>query len=128
MVLEYIAHAILKETAGHTLIPVVLNGTTVGSGLVGRECISIDFSHGGDPLDERVIRMAFSTYQWHRARPDIFGAEAAARPPLATVPARGRLAHDVSARRPRSPRRAGRRRGLPYDHADRQPWHRARAR
>jgi hypothetical protein len=86
LVLEYIAHAILRETTGRTLIPVVLNGTTVGSGLAGRECISIDFSHGGDPLDERVIRMAFSTYQWHRARPDIFGAEAAARPPLATVP------------------------------------------
>lgn len=88
LVLEHVAHAILRQAAGRTLIPVVVNGTTVGSGLVGRECISIDFSHGGDPLDERFIRMAFSAYQWHRARPDIFGTAVATRPPLVAVPRR----------------------------------------
>jgi len=66
---------------------VVLNGTVVGRGLVGRECASIDFSHAGDPLDVRHTRVAFSSYQWHRLRPDIFGARAAtAVPPLATLP------------------------------------------
>jgi len=88
LLLEYLAETVLRRVAGRSLIPVVLNGTTVGSGLVGRECISIDFSHGGDPLDVRSIRMAFSAYQWHRARPDIFGAAVAARPALAAVPRR----------------------------------------
>jgi hypothetical protein len=86
LVLEYLAHAVLRHAAQHTLIPVVVNGTPVGSGLVGRECVSLDFSHGGDPLDVRHIRMAFSAYQWHLARPDIFGEAAAMHPPLATVP------------------------------------------
>lgn len=88
LILEHLAQAVLRDVAGRSLIPVVLNGTTVGSGLVGRECISIDFSHGGDPLDVRSIRMAFSAYQWHRARPDIFGAGAATLPPLAALPRR----------------------------------------
>jgi hypothetical protein len=68
------------------IVPVVLNGTTVGSGLIGRECISIDFSHVGDPLDVRHARLGFSAYQWHRARPDIFGTTASDLPPVACVP------------------------------------------
>jgi hypothetical protein len=86
LIIEYIAHVVMTHTARHSLIPVVVNGTTVGSGLVGRECVSLDFSHSGDPLDVRHLRMAFSTYQWHRARPDIFGAGVAARPPLVALP------------------------------------------
>jgi hypothetical protein len=68
----------------------VLNGTVVGPGPIGRECVSIDFSHHGDPLDIRHFRVAFSTYQFHRLRPDIFGpAVRQTVPPLAAVP-RGR--------------------------------------
>jgi hypothetical protein len=87
--LEHAAHLILARSGGSP-IPVVLNGTVVGPDANGRECVSIDFSHAGDPLDVRHLRTAFSAYQWHRYRPDIFGAEVSTQvPPLANVP-RGR--------------------------------------
>jgi len=86
LVLEYVAHLILRDAERLSVVPVVLNGTTVGSGLIGRECVSIDISHAGDPLDVRHVRMGFSAYQWHRARPDIFGHEAASRPPVVAMP------------------------------------------
>jgi hypothetical protein len=83
--LEFASHRILRNTAAES-IPVVFNGTVVGNGPVGRECVSIDFSHAGDPLDVRHCRIGFSTYQKHRLRPDIFGWQAAAVPPLASIP------------------------------------------
>jgi len=86
LLLEYAAHLVLAESVGSP-IPVVFNGTTVGPGPNGRECVSLDFSHAGDPLDIRHVRTAFSAYQWHRHRPDIFGAEVASGvPPLAVIP------------------------------------------
>jgi hypothetical protein len=98
--LEYAAHGILQNTPAES-IPVVLNGTVVGSGLVGRECVSIDFSHAGDPLDTRHFRVGFSTYQKHRLRPDIFGLQVAGLPPLAAIP-RGPLRLDAFLMRGRS--------------------------
>jgi hypothetical protein len=86
---EYMAHRVLARAMRTSAIPVVFNGTVVGSGHVGRECVSIDFSHVGDPLDVRLMRLPFSTYQGHRLRPDIFGSQAATLPPLAAIP-RGR--------------------------------------
>jgi hypothetical protein len=87
---EYAAHLILESAAGSD-VPLVFNGTVVGrTALAGRECVSVDFSHVGDPLDVRHIRVAFGTYQWHRLRPDIFGPETARSiPPTAALP-RGR--------------------------------------
>jgi hypothetical protein len=86
LLLEYAAHLVLAES-GASPIPVVFNGTTVGPGPNGRECVSIDFSHAGDPLDIRHVRTAFSAYQWHRLRPDIFGAAVALGvPPLSIIP------------------------------------------
>jgi hypothetical protein len=73
MLLEFVAHLILGASPKTARIPVVVNGTVVGTGMVGRECVSIDFSHAGDPLDVRHMRCAFSAYQWHLLRPDIFG-------------------------------------------------------
>jgi hypothetical protein len=91
LLLEYLAQLVLRRTARTSVIPVVLNGTVVGrGGAVGRECISIDFSHAGDPLDVRHVRIAFGTYQWHRLRPDIFGRAAASFPPLVALPRRHR--------------------------------------
>lgn len=88
---EHLAHLVMVEGQPDS-IPLVFNGTRVGTGLVGRECVSIDFSYVGDPLDSRFVRCAFSAYQWHRFRPDIFGAmTAAVVPPLAAMP-RGRRA------------------------------------
>jgi hypothetical protein len=85
LLLEYLGHLILRPAAAHCHIPVVFNGTIVGSGRVGRESVSIDFSHAGDPFDVRHMRVALSTYQWHRLRPDLFGAGATL-PPLVALP------------------------------------------
>jgi hypothetical protein len=91
LLLEHAAQLVLRRARRLSAIPVLLNGTSVGSGLNGRASVSIDFSHAGDPLDARHMRAAFSTYQWHRYRPDIFGADVAASvAPLAVVPRRGR--------------------------------------
>lgn len=90
LVIEHLAHLLLRDAAAVSAIPVVVNGTIVGNGLVGRECASIDFTHVGDPLDVRHTRVAFSAYQWHRLRPDIFGPRAATVEPIAAMP-RGSL-------------------------------------
>jgi hypothetical protein len=92
LLVEYVAHLILRQAARRTRIPVVFNGTDVGAGPNGRECVSLDFSYAGDPLDTRYIRVAFGGYQLHQLRPDIFGARAAAMPAMATVP---RCSEDV---------------------------------
>jgi hypothetical protein len=90
LILEYLAHQILHRAARSSPIPVVVNGTIVGRGAAGRECVSVDFSHAGDPLDVRHVRLAFGAYQWHRFRPDIFGLPAASFPPLVALPRRHR--------------------------------------
>ena len=88
-VLEYAAHAILRR-ASRSPIPVVIDATIVGAGLLGREFVSIDLSHAAYPLDVRHLRTAFSAYQKHRFRPDVYGARVASLvPALASVPRRG---------------------------------------
>jgi hypothetical protein len=90
LILEFLAHKILYRASRSSPIPVVVNGTIVGRGASGRECVSVDFSHAGDPLDVRHVRVAFGAYQWHRFRPDIFGLQAASFPPLVALPRRQR--------------------------------------
>jgi len=91
LLVEHMAHLVLRQARRASPTPVVFNGTTVGQGLNGRACVSIDFSHLGDPLETRHVRTGFSTYQWHRYRPDIFGDVVAAQvEPLAVVPRRKR--------------------------------------
>lgn len=87
MLLEYLAHLLVRESAPAARVPVVLNGVEVGRGGIGQEAISIDLSQFGDPIEIRQLRTAFSTYQHHLLRPDIFGAGTARLvPPLAAVP------------------------------------------
>jgi len=106
MLVEHLAHLILRRAAPHTSIPVVFNGTEVGgTGLAGRACVSIDFSYAGDPLDVRHIRVAFGAYQMHRFRPDIFGHDVAHDiPVIAAVPRAHRSLFKIltDARRPSS--------------------------
>jgi hypothetical protein len=90
LLLEFLAHAIVRASARRSVIPVVLNGTQVGETLVGRECISLDLSHAGDPQDVRHLRCAFSTYRMHRFRPDVVGDRIARHaPPLVALPRDG---------------------------------------
>lgn len=83
---EFLAHQILRRARRRSLIPIVFNGTIVGTGLVGRECASIDISYAGDPMDVRHQRVAFGAYQKHRFRPDMVGPLAAERQPFVAVP------------------------------------------
>ena len=86
MITEHLGHLIQKRAARTARLPVVFNGTAVGAARLGRESVSIDLSHFGDPLDQRHVRSAFSTYQLHLHRPDIFGIWPARHlPALATV-------------------------------------------
>ena len=79
LVTEYFAHLVLERASLASPLPVTVNGTIVGAGPRGREAVSLDFSHFGDPLDVRQFRVCFGAYQWHRMRPDIFGPAAALR-------------------------------------------------
>jgi hypothetical protein len=86
LLIEHLSHLVLRQASAFSAVPVVVNGTVVGRGPRGRECVSLDFSHIGDPLDTRLIRVAFGPYQWHRFRPDIFGVPVASLPPLVALP------------------------------------------
>jgi hypothetical protein len=83
LIAEFLAHRILKRARRRARIPIVLNGTVVGGGLVGRECISIDVSYAGDPLDARHMRVAFGSYQKHLSSPS---GTAEGMAPFAAVP------------------------------------------
>jgi hypothetical protein len=85
LLIEHVAHLILAR-AWTSTIPFVVNGTGARDGVVGRECVSIDFSHAGDPLDVTRVRTAFSAYRRHQNRPDLFGTRVAALPLLAALP------------------------------------------
>lgn len=90
MLMEFLGHRVIVRARRRTPVPIVLNGTAVGPGLTGRECVSLDLSCYGDPLDTRHIRVAFGGYQKHRFRPDIVGARAArAVPRLVALPRLG---------------------------------------
>ena len=58
LVTEYLAGRVIREAQPESRIPVVVNGTVVGRGAIGRECTSLDFSHFGNPLDVRHLRVA----------------------------------------------------------------------
>ena len=93
LLMEFFAHGVMRRARRRTPVPIVLNGTVVGSGLAGRDCVSIDLSCYGDPLDVRHIRVAFGAYQKHCFRPDVVGVQAATEvPPLVAVPRCGALA------------------------------------
>jgi hypothetical protein len=108
LLIEYLAHRLLRRAAPRTRVPIVFNGTVVGSGMSGRAAISLDFSFLGDPLDVRHIRVAFGGYQLHRLRPDLVGPRIAADvAPLVAVP-RGPRAGLLPTLRSRQPSHAAR--------------------
>jgi hypothetical protein len=86
MLVEHLAHQVVRRSASRSRIPVVLNGTVVGPGARGRECASLDLSYAGDPLDIRHMRVAFSAYQTHRLRRDVQDHIGSALPTLVAVP------------------------------------------
>lgn len=99
-VVEHLAHLVLRAY-GSGGLPLIVNGLPVGPTSTGRRAVSVDFSYAGDPLAVRQLRCAFSTYQWHRFRPDIFGPAVSALEPLVVVP-RGRASLRGTLRRGRT--------------------------
>jgi hypothetical protein len=95
LVLEHLLHRTLRRAASASPLPVVVNNVDVGLGPTGRESVSIDLTHMGDPLDSRMVRTVFGVYQKHRLRPDLSGGAAAHRPPLVIVPRRRRPLFDA---------------------------------
>lgn len=91
MVMEYLAHQIVRAAAAESPIPVVLNGIIVGPVFLTRESVSIDLSFAADPAPVRHIRVAFGAYQRHRWRPDLMGQDVAARAPILIAIPRGDL-------------------------------------
>lgn len=90
MLIEHVSHRIMREAFATSPIPIVLNGTVVGRGGSGRECVSLDISFAGEPLDTRHIRVAFGAYQKHRWRPDMVGEAISKQvPPLVAIPRAG---------------------------------------
>lgn len=85
LLIEHAAHLILARRWTSS-VPLVVNGSRVGTGLAGRECVSIDFSHVGEPLDLVRLRTAFSPYRRHQYRSDLFGTRVADLPPLVALP------------------------------------------
>ena len=120
LLMEFLAHGVMRRAHRRTPVPIVLNGTAVGRGLAGRDCVSLDLSCYGDPLDVRHIRVAYSAYQKHRFRPDVVGTRASTEvPPLVAVPRRGALAPlPADARDARHAARAARRGSAALPHAD----------
>jgi hypothetical protein len=72
LVLEHLAQRILARVTSASRIPVVLDGTVVGSGLVGRECVSIDLTQFADPLDVRHVRVPFGIYRKFDGHPPVY--------------------------------------------------------
>jgi len=101
LLVEFLTHRILARARRRASIPIVLNGTIVGSGTTGRECVSLDVSYAGDPLDVRHMRVAFGAYQKHR----MASAARWDRPPFVVVP-RGRASLRYLLERGREPRYA----------------------
>lgn len=81
MALEWVAHQAIGDMEEPPGVSVQLTDVRVGSGQIGRECISIDLSEYGDPLRTRYLRIPFTYYRKPRRRPDMFGDHAAAATP-----------------------------------------------
>ena len=62
MVLEFVAHRILRMATPRTSVPLQVTSIEVGPEATGREIVSIDLSEYGDPLNYRHIRLPFSVY------------------------------------------------------------------
>jgi hypothetical protein len=62
LVMEFLAHRVLRESMEASQIPIQLTAVEVGPIEHGREIISIDLSEYGDPLHTRTLRMPFSRY------------------------------------------------------------------
>lgn len=67
LLMEFVAHRVLREAVSQTEIPIGLTAVSVGPSRFGRrEMISLDLSEYGDPLHTRTIRMPFTRYRKQR--------------------------------------------------------------
>jgi hypothetical protein len=62
MLMEFLGHSVLTETAETSPVPVEITAIEIGPGTSGREIVSFDLSEYGDPLHVRHLRLPFSAY------------------------------------------------------------------
>lgn len=62
MVVEFLGHRVLAQSAEASAVPVQMTAIEVGPGPCGREIVSFDLSEYGDPLHRRHVRLPFSAY------------------------------------------------------------------
>jgi hypothetical protein len=100
MVLEGVAHEVLRAVAAVAEVPVQVTAVTVGPGAQGREIVSIDLSPFADPLPARTVRVPFTVYLkgWRMEPPP--GAHPLAPLVAVVVPPRMPLPAALRARRP----------------------------
>ena len=62
ILLEFVAHQVITESAARTSVPIQITAIEVGPGSKGREIVSLDISEYADPLYTRRVRIPFSAY------------------------------------------------------------------
>jgi hypothetical protein len=73
LVMEFLAHCVIKDSAAQCEIPIELTAVKVGTGQKGSEIVSIDLSEYGDPIHLREVRIPFSIYLKPQRQRDILG-------------------------------------------------------
>jgi hypothetical protein len=87
LVLEYLAHEIVRRASPVSQIPVTLTAAETISKRGLRECVSLDLSEYGDPLHPRAVRVPFRAYYKPRQEEYLIGREIARKiPPLNLLP------------------------------------------
>jgi hypothetical protein len=75
MVLEFVAHRVLRTATADCAVPVQVTSIEAGPGNHGREIVSLDLTEYGDPLHLRHIRLPFSAYLKPRKLVNVVGPE-----------------------------------------------------
>jgi hypothetical protein len=96
MILEFVAHSVLRAGGPACSVPVEVTSIEVGPGKNGREIVSFDLSEYGDPLHCRHIRLPFSAYLKPRKLMWALGEEKVRRIlPLFEIPLAGMKASEA---------------------------------
>lgn len=87
LVMEYLAHRTVEDSAGDCPAPVEVTAVRVGPGRQGAEMVSVDISEYADPLHLRTVRVPFSRYLKPHQHRDMLGRHVVAQlSPLFLIP------------------------------------------
>jgi len=87
LIMEFVGHRVLEASMQTCTLPVQPAAIEVGSGIYGREIISLDLSEYGDSLHTRHVRIPFSAYLKPRQFEWMFGESEVSRlSPIFEIP------------------------------------------